>query len=440
MAQPDILSQQTVKTIPSFVQLYLSGRLSQYLLLLACVAGIAGLLASRALIAIAPIVGVAAALANPDLRRAWPGYFRNGSAMRAAAVPVFLLLTGLYTTNLAVWRHELYRDLTWLAVPLAFTLAVPLAGWQRLAVGSTFVLGSAAVGLATLGQYLLNPAAANEAIRIGQNMPAITHVFHISFGMMLALAFFWGLLLRRDHRAGPLLRALLLAAAVAAALTLHILAYRTGLLLLYTGLLATGLRLLARRNLAVGAALLLALGVGPWLAYQSLESVRQRVSSSIWDVQQFRLGHDINDYSLARRLAAIENARAIAGQHWLLGVGPADIRAAMKAQYEWKDFGLRPGNRVEVHNQFLQALLGGGLVGLLLLLTILFWPLRHGWARRSPGICFFILIQATVMLVDAPLDLQVGLNLFVFGYGFLVVATEQQMLVKRVPRISNSAT
>ena len=33
--------------------------------------------------------------------------------------------------------------------------------------------------------------------------------------------------------------------------------------------------------------------------------------------------------------------------------------------------------------------------------------------------------QATAMLVDAVLDLQIGLNLFVFGYGFLVVAGER---------------
>ena len=33
--------------------------------------------------------------------------------------------------------------------------------------------------------------------------------------------------------------------------------------------------------------------------------------------------------------------------------------------------------------------------------------------------------QATVMLVDDVLSLQVGLNLFVFGYGFLVVAAER---------------
>ncbi|GAB3847337.1 hypothetical protein GCM10028822_08610 [Hymenobacter terrigena] len=408
------------------MQHYLSGRLSQYLLLLACLAGIAGLLASRALIAIAPIVGVVAALANPQLRQAIPGYFRNGAAMRAAAVVVFLLISGLYTTELLVWRHELFRDLTWLAVPLAFTLAVPLTRRQRLAVGSTFVLGVAAVGLATLVQYWQNPTSANEDIFFGRNMPVFTHIFHITFGVMLALAAFWGLILRRQALAHLLLRATLLAAAALAVLTLHILAYRTGLLVFYTGLLAVVVRLLLRRNLALGLGLLVLLVVGPWAAYRGLESVHLRVDSTFWDVGQFTDGNDINETSLSRRLVAIETAHQVIRKHWLLGVAPADARAAMMNQYDWQGFGLRPENRIEVHNQFLQAMVGGGVLGLALLLAVMFWPFTRPWARRQPAIGLFILMQATSMLVDAPLDLQLGLNLFVFGYGFLIVAGERR--------------
>ncbi|MDB5267176.1 MAG: hypothetical protein JWP58_216 [Hymenobacter sp.] len=408
------------------MQHYLSGRLSQYLLLLACLAGIAGLLASRALIAIAPIVGVVAALANPQLRRAVPGYFRNGAAMRAAAVVVFLLISGFYTTELLVWRHELFRDLTWLAVPLAFTLAVPLTRGQRLAVGSVFVLGVAAVGLATLVQYWQNPNAADEDILFGRNMPVFTHIFHITFGVMLALAAFGGLLLRRQALGRPLLRAALLAAAAAAALTLHILAYRTGLLVFYVALLAVVGRLLLRRNLLLGLGLLALLVLGPWAAYQGLHSVQRRVDATLWDLYQSRDGNDINDTSLSRRLVAIETAGQVIAQHWLVGVAPADARAAMMRQYDWRGFGLRPENRIEVHNQFLQAMVGGGVLGLALLLALMGWPLTRPWARRQPAIGLFLLMQATSMLVDAPLDLQLGLNLFVFGYGFLIVAGERR--------------
>jgi O-antigen ligase len=219
---------------------------------------------------------------------------------------------------------------------------------------------------------------------------------------------------------------LLLGAALAAALTLHVLAYRSGLLVLYVGLLAYGVQQLARKHVAVGLAVLALLVLGPWLAYRSLESVQQRVGATRWDVQQFTQGHDINNYSLARRLAAIETAGTVIGEHWLLGVGPADAHAAMMQQYAWKDYGLRPANRVEVHNQYLRALLGGGLVGLALLLALLFWPLTKPWARRNAALGIFILSHATVMLVDAVFELQIGLNLFVFGYGYLVVAGERR--------------
>ena len=408
-----------------FASYYFSGRLSQHLLWLAAVAGVVGLLAARSLVALSPVVGTVAALANPHLRRDLPRYYRNGAALRAAALVVFLLLSGLYTSEWAVWRHEVFRSLPWLAVPLAFTLAVPLTPWQRLTVGSLFVFGTAAVGLATLGRYLVHPAEANAAIHIGQNIQAVTRIFHVSFGVMLALAFFWGLTLRRAELAGPVLRAALLAAAAAAALTLHVLAYRTGLLVLYAGLLAYVGWLLSRRHALLGLGLLLLLGLVPWLAYQSLESMRQRAQGTVWDVQQFTLAHDINGYSLAQRLAAIETAGAIVGQHWLLGVAPADTHAAMQAQYQWKDLGLLPTNRVDVHNQYLEALLGGGVVGLGIWLAVLFGPLFHPATRRNPATLFFIIVQATVMLTADMLSLQIGLNLFIFGYGFLAVAQER---------------
>jgi O-antigen ligase len=147
-------------------------------------------------------------------------------------------------------------------------------------------------------------------------------------------------------------------------------------------------------------------------------------------VQQFAEGRDINTYSLSRRLAAMETAGVVIRGHWLFGVAPADAHAAMREQYRWKDYGLRPANQVDVHNQYLAAWLGGGVVGLALWLAVLFWPLRRNWGRRSwgrrsAGAGVFILAQATVMLVADVLSLQIGLNLFVFGYGFLIVAVER---------------
>jgi O-antigen ligase len=401
--------------------------LSQSLFWLACCAGVVGLLASRALVALAPVTGVVAVLANPNLRRDWRLYFSNGAALRAAAMYLLVPLSFFYTSEWDVWRHDMFRWLPWLAVPLMFTAAVPLTSRQRLVVGSLFVLGTALLGVATAVRYLQNPAAANEAIRIGQNMPSVTRIFHIHFGLMLGLAFFFGLQLRRSRQAPAWLRGALLVAALAAAATIHLLAYRTGLLVLYTGLLALAVQLL-RRRVVLGAVLLLALLGGPWLAYRTLAPVKQRVHATLWDVAQFTQGHDINNYSLSRRLAAWQTAAVIIWEHPVIGVGPADAQAAMLQQFAWRDYGLRPINRVMVHNQYLQYLLSSGVVGLALWLALLFWPLTQPTQRRNPYIWQFVLVMGTGMLVDSLLEMQIGYNLFVFGYGFLVVAGERHSL------------
>jgi O-antigen ligase len=121
----------------------------------------------------------------------------------------------------------------------------------------------------------------------------------------------------------------------------------------------------------------------------------------------------------------MEAAMVVIRQHWLLGgVGLADTHAAITAQYSCNDFGLRLANRVDVHNQYLETLLGGGLVGLALWLAVLFWPLTKVWARRAPYLYFFIITHATLMLGADILSLQIGLNFFVFSYGFLILAGE----------------
>ena len=380
------------------------------------------LLAARSLVALSPVAGVAAALLNPDLPHAWRYYVRNGAALRAAALYLFVLISGLYTANLPDWRHEIFRQLPWLGVPLAFTVAVPLRQGQRVAVGALFVLGTAAVGLATLAQFMGRTAAITEAIRLGQNVPVITRVFHIHFGVMLALAFFWGVELQRSPLVRPWLRAALLGALAAIVLVLHVLAYRTGLLALYAGLLATVLRLLWCRRWGPVMGLLGLLVAGPWLGYQLLGPLQQRWGNTRWDISQFLNGRDINDYSLARRLAAWETAAAVVRAHPLLGVAPADANAAMMEQYAWRDFGLRPENRIMIHNQYLHALVGGGVLGLVLWLAVLLGPLVQPGLRQNPYIRHFVVVFGAALCVDSMLELQTGYNLFVFGYGFLVVA------------------
>lgn len=405
--------------------LYRSGRLSQYLLWLACAAGVVGLLATRALVALSPIVGVLAALANPQLAQSWRNYLRNGAALRAAALYLLVLSSGLYTSNLAVWQHELFRLLPWLVVPFAFAVAVPLSSHQRLVVGSLFVVGASSVGLATLGHYYLQLGSSAPNFMQNQSVQAITKVFHIHFGIMLALAGCWGILLGRQPGLPTWARWVLWLAAAGAVATLHLLAYRTGLLAFYSALLAEALyQVVARRQLRLSLLLLLGIGVALAVASQ-LKPIQDRLEATHWDIEQYEEGHDLNNLSASRRLVAWQTAKVIAAQHPWVGVGTADVENAMLAQYSWRDYGLQQQNRAMTHNQYLHYLVGGGILGLSLWLVVLLWPLMQPTQRQNPYLRQFVFILGVAMFVDSLLELQIGYNLFVFGYGFLVVAGER---------------
>jgi len=387
-----------------------------------------GLLAARALVALSPLVALLAAAMNPDWRTELGRWWRNPAVLFLGLLYAVLLASGLYTTEWTVWRHEIFRQLPLLGVPLAFALAVPLSGHQRFLIGCSFVLGTAFLGTDTLVRYLLTAREVREMFNTGQNIQTITGVFHIHFSVMLALAFYFGILLRRSPYATRRWQWLLLIAATLIVIILHVLAYRTGLLVFYSTLLLDGvLLILAQRKFLWGLAVLATFVALPWIAYNTLEPVRARLNGTYYDLEQFRLDRDINDFSLSKRLAAWETAQTIITQHPLFGVGLADAEVAMMEQYHWRDFGLRPANRVMVHNQYLHYLLGGGIVGLFVWLLVLLGPLAQPRVRRNPYVIHFLLILGVAMFVDSLLQLQIGFNLFVFLYGFLVVNAERQI-------------
>ncbi|GAA4377341.1 hypothetical protein GCM10023186_12250 [Hymenobacter koreensis] len=401
-------------------------------MLVACVAGALSLmLTARALVALAPVTAVIAALLNPGLRKALPLWLRNRGAQRLLGLYLLLPLTWWHTQDWPVWRHEVFRQLPLIGVPLAFALAVPLSRQQRFGVGALFVVGNALLGLATVGKYLLNPDEAHRLINIGQNVGSVTGVFHIHFGLMLALSSFFGFSLSQEPVAGRFGKWALLAAAGATAVSLHLLAYRTGLLAFYLGLAATTMVLLFRRP-AWALGLLVAGLLLPLVAYYSFESVRQRYRSTKYDVEQFYQQRDINDFSLARRLAAWQTAGVLIQQNPVLGIAPADVRQAMMDQYSWRNYGLRPENRVMIHNQYLHYFVGGGVVGFAAWLWVLIGPLWQPATRRNPYVRHFLLIFGAAALADSLLELQIGFNLFVFLYGFLVVATERRAQARSV--------
>ena len=402
------------------------------------------LLNARAIASLAPLALLLAGAVQPGARSRLRLIRYNGPALMLMAIYPMLLVSGLWSEDLKEWRHVVTRYLPFLAVPLAFCMARPLTTRQRYGLGLLFVMATTAVALGTVIQFLLNYQTESDRISRSQNITAITGVFHIHFGIMIGLASFFAWALARAAAAygQPWRARLLRATAVGLALALHLLAYRTGLLVFYALIVVIAIRtLVLERRYAVGVLLLLLLILAPALAYMTLEPVMRRVENTRYDLNRFLNGEDINHYSLAQRLAAWTNAATLIRQHWAIGVGPADIPLEMERQYERRSFGLAPENRVLLHNQYLFALLSLGVVGLAWLLGLLFVPLTHRAVRQDFCAVVFLCGIAAAMLVDTPFSLHIGLHLFLSLYALLLVGPRhRELLATASPSRSQPAT
>lgn len=390
--------------------------------------------ARRALISISPALLLLAALLNRHRAAHWRAYWRNPAALLPAALYGYLLLSVAFTDDLPAWRHQMFRQSLLIVVPLALALAPPLPTRVRARLAAWWLGTGTAVAAATLAYFLRHRAAIEDSILRSKTQGAVTGVGHIYFGVMLALCTLYGLQLACSAAVGRRARWAAGGGALVCALTMHALAYRTGLVALYgAGAVAVVHTLVGRRRIGAGLLMVVVLAATPVAAYYALPSVRGRVAQTQDDLQRFRSGQDINEYSLSQRLAAWATAGALVQQHPVLGVGQADVSSAMQAQYAHRTFGLRPENRIMPHNQYLQYLVGGGVLTLALLAALLLVPMLAGPTRSDPFARHLLAAVGFALCFDSMLEVQYGLNPFILHYAVLVVAPWQRRALETAP-------
>ncbi|PSR54513.1 hypothetical protein AHMF7605_13835 [Adhaeribacter arboris] len=401
-----------------------------------CALFLVGLFFSRALISAAPALLFVFALTRPNLKERCQLLIKNRSAIGLFAMYGLLLISVIYTENMHNYTKQIYRYSALLFFPLAGGLLPPLKSKQVYALLYLFLLLTTAITIGTMVHYLRNIDAQNQLIIHSQNPPTINRIFHIHFGVMMTLAIFFGVYIFRDRQIlwQKTEKYVVVLCVLVLLVSMHVLAYRTGLLALYVTLVfKIFIFIKNQKRYLLGGSLLAILLIVPVIAYISLESVRLRVANTQTDISRYLEHQDINYYSISQRLAAWETAFTVIKRNWVVGVGLADIATEMRRQYAIHDFGLIKENQVMIHNQYLHMLMGTGIIGLLLFLYVLISPFwRRIWQNDFLATTF-LLSTGTAMIVDSFFELQRGLNLFVFFYMLLIILKEQRTLVNNLP-------
>ena len=145
-----------------------------------------------------------------------------------------------------------------------------------------------------------------------------------------------------------------------------------------------------------------------------------RIQSTIWEFDNYRRGRDYNGHSTVMRWVYWKTAYKIFKENLVFGVGTGDIQDAFNQQYEKENSLLTEKFRLRAHNQFITAFVTFGVVGGILFLIFLFYPLVTLNLKNQFLYLAFFLVMFISMFTEDTLDTQVGITLFVFFNSLLI--------------------
>lgn len=158
--------------------------------------------------------------------------------------------------------------------------------------------------------------------------------------------------------------------------------------------------------------------------YMERSSIKDRLQQIIWEIYNYKIGNNPNGHSLTMRIEFWKAALGIIKDNLFFGVGTGDVNNVFLNQYEKIKSPLDKQNRHRAHNQYLEITVAFGVIGFLLFLFCLLYPI---WINRKNLDFFyaaFIIIALSSMLTEDTLETQVGITFFAFFNSFLLIKGE----------------
>lgn len=144
----------------------------------------------------------------------------------------------------------------------------------------------------------------------------------------------------------------------------HILAVRSGLILLYAGLFVFIFYIiLSQKAWKIGILAIIAAITLPFIAYKTIPSVQNKVKYMRYDIEH--MAADDLSSSDSDRLRSMSTGIKLWKEALIFGHGAGGYKLALDSYYEGIDY---QGKRLAPHNQWIRTGMAYGLIGVLILL------------------------------------------------------------------------
>ncbi len=148
--------------------------------------------------------------------------------------------------------------------------------------------------------------------------------------------------------------------------------------------------------------------------YQETNSLKARIYEILWEYDDYMNWGDPNGHSVVQRLEYWKTSLHLIKQHPFIGVGTGDINSAFEKEYALEHSRLDKEHRLKAHNQYLSITVTFGIIGLLIFLFALIYPLL---VNRNYTDFYYVVFWIFIMLSmfsEDTIETQAGVTFFIF--------------------------
>lgn len=323
---------------------------------------------------------------------------------------LYLLLAAglLWSSNLKMGGKIMEEKLTLVLLPLVFLL-VPMEKESKLLVKLAFVLGCV---FSCLSMEVI--ASSNFMVTGDQSIYFYTsfsspfgHPTYISMYINLSLLFLLEFYMYQNFI--KLKGVYFIAINVVFILCLIQLSARTSQA---TTLLTYALALFSYRKTAKitfsKKIHLVSIILFTFFTFMASQKLYTRITSDVKPKEGFT--------STSSRFEVWKEATLLLKDHWLMGAGTGDIKDVLMAGYEKNNFQYGLRHKLNPHNEFLQIWISVGVIGFLIYLLALLFPIWKFVFSPEFGLSLFPIIVFLNSLTESVLENQYGILFFSFFY------------------------
>lgn len=163
-------------------------------------------------------------------------------------------------------------------------------------------------------------------------------------------------------------------------------------------------------------------GLSNYRLKNNVWSIYPRIYISVWEYYNYTKLGEVNNQSLAQRLEFAKAALIIIRDNFWTGVGTGNWKAAFSDTYRKMNSNLSENYYASSHNQYLNYLVKFGIIGFILILFFIVYPVIRTKRYKDPVFLIFLSYIFIANFADSNFESHMGSSFFVFFYCFFLVA------------------